>query len=158
MTPDYFIDPLRVARLQAVCESWLYTPFRQRSCIKGPGGGVDCAGFVPACYLEIGAIRESVAIPPYNVDHGAHNTQSLLRDWFERPDVRRRVRRVDEDEAHLDGDMVFPKVGQSIHHIAIRIGNSVYHVWRPAGVCRMAIDMRGVEIERSRYRLMEALP
>jgi hypothetical protein len=154
MRPDFFLVPDRVARLRAVCESWLYTPFRQRSHVKGPGGGVDCAYFVSSSFLEAGAVDEQIAVPHYDLDYAEHNVHSLLRDWFEQPKVRERIRRVDEEEPHLDGDMVFPEIGQCVHHIAIRIGNVVYNVWRPAGVQRMAVSQ--LKLARSRYRIMEA--
>jgi len=154
MTPDFFQDPARVARLRSVCESWLYTPFRQRSRVKGPGGGVDCTYFVSCSFLEAGAVDEEIAVPPYDLDYAEHNEHSLLKDWFDQPKVRQRIRRVDEDEPHLDGDMVFPEVGQCVHHIAIRIGNVVYNVVRPAGVVKMAVNQ--LKLSRSRYRIMEA--
>lgn len=153
MRADYFNDEARVARLRAVCESWLYTPFRQRSHVKGQGGGVDCTYFVSYSFLEAGAVDEEIAVPPYTLDYAEHNEHSLLRAWFEHPKVRERIRRVDEDEAHVDGDMVFPIVGQCVHHIAIRIGNVVYNVERPAGVVKRAVNQ--LKLSRSRYRIME---
>jgi hypothetical protein len=156
MTPDYFSSRDRVAALRRACEGWLHTPFRERSKVKGPGGGVDCANFVAAVFLEIGAITEKIAVPPYANDWAEHNQHSILREWFEQPAARRRVRRVDEAEAHLDGDIVFPKIGQCEHHLGLRIGDAIFHVVRPNGVCRQGI--RDVALEKSRYRLMEAAP
>jgi hypothetical protein len=77
-----------------------------------------------------------------------------MHDWFRQPAVRARVRRVDEDEPHLDGDFVFPKVGRCEHHIGLRIGGHVYHVARPSGPCRQSIH--DLTLERSRYRLLTA--
>ncbi len=153
---DYFGDrPDRVAALQAAAQSWQGTPFRQRSLVKGVGGGVDCAGFVGAVFAEIGAIPSTVSVPPYEPNHAEHSEESLLRAWFERPDVRAFVRRVDEDEAHVDGDIVFPVVGRAEHHLGLRVGVWIYHIARPSGFCAMTLSQ--LTLHRSRYRLMEAL-
>lgn len=151
---DYFADRYdRVAALQAALDSWRDTPFRKRSLVKGPGGGVDCAGFIGAAFHECGAIPHAISVPPYEVNHAEHSDESLLRSWFEREDVRRRVRRVDEDEPHVDGDIVFPIVGRTEHHVAIRLGRLVYHIARPSGWCVMTIAQ--MSLARSRYRLTE---
>lgn len=143
----------RVSALRAACESWRDTPFRARSLAKGAGGGVDCAGFVGACYAEIGAIPSAVAVPPYAINHADHSEESVLRNWFENPEARRHVRRVEHDEPHLDGDMVFPVVGRTEHHLGIRIGSLIYHIARPAGWCVMSIAQ--LKFHPSRYRLTE---
>ena len=153
--PDYFGGKGNaVLGLREACESWRGTPFRARSLVRGPGGGVDCAGFVGACFAQIGAIPEAVAVPPYVLNHAEHSEESLLRSWFEAPHVRPRVRRVDEDESHLDGDIVFPVVGRTEHHLGLRIGDLVYHIARPSGWCVMTVAQ--LKLAPSRYRLMEA--
>ncbi len=152
-SPDYFVSPERAAALQRACEGWAGTPFRARSATKGAAGGVDCAGFVGAVFAEIGAIPEAVAVPPYDVNHAEHSEASMLRAWFERATIRRRVRRVDESEPHLDGDIVFPVVGRTEHHLGLRIGRGVYHIIRPGGWCWMTTTQ--LKLSPSRYRLME---
>ena len=152
---DYFLGhPLRVSALAYACASWRGTPFRQKSAVKGPQGGVDCAGFVAAVFLEIEAIDQAIAVPPYDLNHAEHSDLSLFHDWFAQPAVRARVRVLDEAEPHLDGDFVFPVVGRCEHHIGIRIGPLVWHVARPSGVCAMTIAQ--LKLHRSRYRLLEA--
>lgn len=145
----------RVAALRAECESWRGTPFRQHSRVKGPGGGVDCVNFVAACFAAIGAIPDAIAVPAYAPNHAEHRDDSLLRAWFDRPEVRARVRLLDEAEPPLDGDLVFPRVGRCEHHLAIRIGAELYHISRSAGWCRLTIAQ--LPLHRSRYRLMEAV-
>lgn len=163
--PDYFRaagpeHDRRVAALATACASWLGTPFRQRSCVRGPHGGVDCAAFVGAVFREIGAIGEEISIPPYELNHAEHSDESLLRAWFERPEVRLRVRPLDEQEPPLTGDLVFPRVGRTEHHLAIHFPASgeIFHVVRPSGVCRQSLRglaLSGVTLHRSRYRLLE---
>lgn len=149
----------RAAALLAACASWERTPFRARACVKGAQGGVDCAGFVGAVFGEIGAIEETISVPPYELNHAEHCDESLLRAWFEQPTVRARVRALDEAEPLLVGDLVFPKVGRTEHHLAIWVGGDIYHVVRPGGVCRQSLAglaLHGVKLHRARYRLLEA--
>jgi cell wall-associated NlpC family hydrolase len=155
---DYFSSLSRVWELQRACQSWAGTPFRMGGRVKGPLGGVDCGNFIPAVLAEIDAIDAAtlaaIELPEYDLNRAEHSADSLFHEWFRQPAVRARVRRVDEDEPHLDGDLVFPKVGRCEHHIGFRIGNHVYHVARPSGPCRQSIH--DLKAERSRYRLMEA--
>jgi cell wall-associated NlpC family hydrolase len=149
---DYFTDPAAVSALRTACASWMGTPFRSNSAVKGPLGGVDCAGFVASVLREIGAISETVAIPPYDLNHAEHSAESVLRAWFEQPAVRARVRHVDETEPHLDGDFVFPRVGRTEHHLGIRIGDLVWHVVRPSGVCAQTVSQ--LKLSPHRHRLL----
>jgi cell wall-associated NlpC family hydrolase len=151
---DHFTDPAAVAALRSACTGWIGTPFRIRSMVKGPMGGVDCAGFVAAVFREIGAITEEVAVPPYEINHAEHSEESVLRAWFEQPNVRAKVRHVDRTEPHLDGDLVFPVVGRTEHHLGIRIGQEIFHVVRPTGVCSQTIGQ--LKLSPYRYRLMAA--
>ncbi len=154
---DYFSGrPDAVLALRRACESWRGTPFRACSLVKGAGGGVDCAGFVGACFAEIGAIPHAVAVPPYQLNHAEHHAESVLHAWLEQPAARRHVRSLDEAEPHLDGDLVFPKVGRTEHHLGIRVGHVVYHIVRPAGWSVMTIAQ--LKLHRSRYRLIDPLP
>lgn len=153
-------DPYRsrVDALRAECESWRGTPFREHGRVKGADGGVDCAWFMPLVFRNIGAIDEAafaaIDVPRYELNHAEHSNVSLIHDWFRQPAVRARVRRVDEDEPHLDGDLVFPKVGRCEHHFGFRIANHVYHIARPSGFARMSIY--DLTLEKSRYRLLDA--
>ncbi len=152
---DYFTaNPERVDLLRDACVRWGGTPFRARSLVRGSQGGVDCAGFVGAVFAEVGAIPAAVSVPPYDFNHAQHSEESVLRSWFERDEVRAYVRRVDEDEAHVDGDMVFPIVGRTEHHLGIRIGVWIYHIARPSGWCAMTLAQ--LKLHRSRYRLIVA--
>lgn len=153
MSRDYFLAGGRAAELERICRSWAATPFCRRSAVKGPRGGVDCASFLAVCLFELGAIDATIAIPPYTLNHAEHSDESLFRAWFEQPDVRARVRRVEEDEPHLDGDIVFPRVGRTEHHAGFRLGGWVHHVARPSGYCAMTVAQ--LQLHRSRYRLLE---
>lgn len=151
---DWFLLPERALALQNACERWADTPFRARSAVPGPAGGVDCVSFVAAVLREIGAIPAAIAIPPYDLNHAEHSDGSVLRAWLEQPAARAHVRRVDEEEPHLDGDLVFPIVGRTEHHLALRVGRTLYHVARPSGWC--ALQLPQVTLHRSRYRIVES--
>lgn len=152
---DYFaVRPDRVAALHEACSSWAGTPFRARSAVKGEFGGVDCASFIGAAFLDCGAVGLVVSVPPYTINHAEHSEESMFRTWFESPAARERVRLVDEDEPHLDGDIVFPVVGRCEHHAGIRIGGDVHHIARPSGYCVPRITQ--LRLHRSRYRLLSA--
>ncbi len=152
--PDYFLAPARAAALRAECESWRDTPFRERSGVKGPLGGVDCAGFLAATLLAIGAVSRAIAIPPYSLNHAEHSEESMFREWFALPAARARVRPLDEAEPHLDGDIVFPVVGRCEHHAGFRFGSAVLHIARPSGWCESRLSQ--LKLHRSRYRLTES--
>lgn len=153
--PDWFAGRQdRAEALQHACTGWRGTPFRERSAVRGEGGGVDCVTFVGAVFAEIGAVPAAISVPPYALNHAEHSSESVLRAWFERPEVRVHVRRVEEEEPHLDGDMVFPRVGRTEHHLGIRIGQLVYHIARPSGWCAPTVSQ--LTLHRSRYRLIEA--
>lgn len=151
---DYFKDqPERIAALRVAIESWKGTPFRKNSCAPGPGGGVACREFIRECLCQIGAINACPALPDYHVEHAQHSEVSLLLAWFRQPEVRVRFRDLAEDEPHVDGDLVFPKVGRCEHHIAFRMGGEVFHIVRPTGWCSMTLAQ--VTLHHSRYRLIE---
>jgi cell wall-associated NlpC family hydrolase len=147
---DHFTDPAAVAALRSACTGWIGTPFRKNSAVKGPAGGVDCAGFVASVMREIGVCSEQVTIPPYEINHAEHSEESVLMAWFEQPEVRRKVRRVESDEPHLDGDFVFPNVGRTEHHLGIRIDQEIFHVIRPTGVCTQTVGQLKLSVHRYR--------
>jgi hypothetical protein len=151
--PDYFLDPKRVQILEAACSSWVGTPFRQNSRIKGGKGGVDCGNYVAAVLFESGAIDQQISTPPYDADYALYSEESVLLEWFKRPATRQLMRQVDEDEPHVDGDLVFPKVGRTEHHMGIRIGPWVWHVPRAIGVVHMAAA--SLQLSKFRYRAFE---
>jgi hypothetical protein len=164
-TRDYYaIHPEQIPLARSECESWRGTPFRKNSAIKGPNGGIDCKCFLASVFFSVGAIPAIVATAAYEVNQGEHSDASELLAWFELPEVKARTRRLDEAEASLDGDIVFPRVGRSVHHIGLRFGNDVYHITRLAGWCCMTVGQLDAMMPRalrhlrglhpSRYRLL----
>lgn len=153
MRPDFFTASDE-GRLLSAARGWLGTPFRQRSCVKGKGGGVDCVCFVSCVFVEVGAIDAPIIPPAYQINHATHSDESLLLDWFRSPEVLRRVRRLDEEEAPVPGDLVFIKTARGVHHLGMQIGGSVFHVLIPGGVVETSTSTPGFrESVVARYRL-----
>lgn len=148
---DAFNDQQLCLALRVECESWRGTPFRACSVAKGGRGGVDCAGFVGAVFHAIGLITDQISVPPYAINYAEHSEESLLRAWFDRPEVRSIVRRVETDEPLMDGDIVFPVVGRCEHHMGIISRGEIYHVARGSGVCNQTLSQ--LKLAASRYRL-----
>jgi cell wall-associated NlpC family hydrolase len=159
MTP-YFSRPEAVAVLRAELPRWLGTPFRQAARLPGPQGGVDCVGLVIAAYEAAGAIEPGEHVPPpYELEHYEHTDTSQLEEWFRRPEIRARVRRCDEDDPRMDGDLLFLRHRRTTHHTGLWLDGMVWHVIRGHGVVQMhprtlALPHLSIEI-RSAWRIHE---
>ena len=73
--PDYFAaHPAQVPALLTACLGWRGTPFRPRSLVKGPHGGVDCVGFVGAVFAETAPEVANLTVPgrPRSLDPAAY--------------------------------------------------------------------------------------
>lgn len=105
--------------------TWLRTPFRHRSRVKGLGGGVDCAGVLLETYERAGCTP--------HIEPEAYVMQCMLHDREERfvRVLEKFGQEIPEAEARR-GDAVVWKVGRSFSHGAILIedwpGNVVHAV------------------------------
>lgn len=158
MTSDTFKDEQLAQALRRECASWIPTPFRQGCAVKGRAGGVDCVNFVASCLRNVGVITEAIDIPAYDPEHGDHSPHSILIDWFSNPLVLARVRKVEEGEATLPGDLVFVKTGQCEHHMGMRFGGDIFHVVRGVGVIIQPIHLKTRPLQiRCTYRMINRL-
>ena len=159
VTPFFAGAAERVYALRREALSWRGTPFRQGGRVKGPLGGIDCVGFVLACYAAAGFIAPGdVTVPPYDVDHYEHSDVSQLEEWFRAPAVRARMPRRDEDDSRHTGDLVFIRHRRAVHHCGLWIEGLVWHTMRGHGVLAMrpeTLALGGAEL-RSHYRPVEA--
>lgn len=158
MTP-YYSTPERRAALIEEARSWLGTPFRENCAVKGKQGGVDCTRFVHAVHTACGAC-ENVVLEVLPVEWvrswHTHHTQSRILDFFGQPEVRTRLRRLDEDESRIAGDMAILKIDQTEHHVALCCGHEFLHVMISAGVVSHSIhDKELMGYVRSYYRIYE---
>ncbi len=91
----FFEDAAAVQRLHEAFAKWDGTPFRQNSKAAGPGGGIDCVGFVEeAMGREAGVDRgEPFAFPRTSADYQSHRTEArvlmYLRGEHEDPQSER---------------------------------------------------------------------
>jgi hypothetical protein len=158
MIIDTFTDPVLARAFRIECASWIPTPFRQGCAIKGRSGGVDCVHYVASCLKAIGQITDEVEIPSYDPEHGDHSPHSLLLEWFANPAVAARVRKVEDGEPTLPGDLVMIKTGLCEHHMGIRFGGDVFHVVRGVGVIIQPIYLKTRPLQvRCTYRLINTL-
>ena len=139
--------------------SWLGTPFSENCAVKGPQGGVSCSRYLAACHTAAGACAAIVLpiLPVEQVRHWhEHHAESQILLWLALPEVRGRVRRVDEGAAPLIGDLVVMKVQLTEHHIGLWCGHEILHVAIPAGVVSHSTrDPKLRKMIRGVYRIYE---
>lgn len=156
MRQDFYRFMERQEALATEAKSWEGTPFRQACKVKGPFGGVDCAHLAAALHTCTGAIDSELVFPPYDVDHGVHDSSSVILEWLDQPEIRRRLRKVDEDENPLTGDILLCEVGMAIHHMVTRVGVMGWHVSRRRGVYQELIGAKFSQLRvRAVYRIVE---
>lgn len=117
------------ARVIAVAESWIGTPFHDGTHIKGVG--VDCAHFIAAVYEGAGAI-DKVEIESYPPTWFMHRDEERFLSYLDR-----HMRRIEGRDADA-GDTVIWKMGRCFAHAAIivRWPSEIIHAWKP-GHCVM---------------------
>lgn len=100
----------------AEAKTWIRTPFRHRSRIKGRNGGVDCANLLCEVYEKAGCVPK--------VEPAAYTMQCMLHDREERfiSVLEQFGHEIPETEAKA-GDAVVWKCGRSYSHGAILIEN-----------------------------------
>lgn len=138
MTPFYNTDTRR-NKLLAEAASWLGTPFAENCAVKGEQGGVSCERYQLAVHAATGACPElQLPVLPVEVVRRwhEHHPESLVMQWLQHPEIRGRVRRVDENGPKMIGDLAVMKVQHTEHHLALWAGDWLYHVAIPAGVVR----------------------
>lgn len=141
----YYASPEARGRLAAESQRWLGTPFRAGSAVPGPLGGVDCVRLCAAIHAACGAC-DPLDIPAAPMQWHMHHEQSLLLDWFRGPDVRGRVKRIEEGEPWLSGDLVAVQTGLAAHHLGTWLddaqGRHLLHVPVGSSVQRWSLDDR----------------
>lgn len=142
MKTPFYGTPERQAAFLAEAWSWLGTPFRENSAVKGPEGGVDCVRFAMAVHEACGAVAGAkIEVMPVEWIRGwhQHHPESRVLDFFQQPSIRRRLKRVETDEDQpMVGDIVALQVGQCVHHVGLWCGPEVLHVAIPVGVVRIS--------------------
>ncbi len=148
----------RRAALVIEAHSWLGTPFSENAAVKGRDGGVSCARYLAACHVAAGAIA-AVTLPVLPVEQvrhwHEHHSESMILDWLALPEVRGRVRRVDDGEAPMVGDLVVMRVQLTEHHVGLWCGHEILHVAISAGVVSHSTrDPELMRLVRCFYRIL----
>ena len=95
--------------------TWVGTPYRGHSCIKGKRGGVDCGQLLYGVYHGLGLIPEIDLPTDYSLQVGQHQASTeyvSLVDRFFSPI---------EEAAVLPGDLVLYRIGHAYAHAGIII-------------------------------------
>lgn len=131
-TPSRYFSadhPERLALLEAAARSWVGTPFRANTRIKG--AGVSCHLVVVAILVECGAIveRDWPLGSPWHCH--AQRSELMVPQIAELPEFRLVV-----DQGPQPGDMLGFRLGGAVHHLALALGNGlIVHAVRHYGVC-----------------------
>lgn len=123
MSP-FYSTPERCDALTRASWKWLGTPFRANSAVRGPGGGVDCKNLAHAVHLEAGAFTAPLELPTLPMDWHLSHSESGFLEFFQRPEVRARIKHVDREDPIEHGDLIALKVAQSVHHIGTALFSS----------------------------------
>ena len=158
MRPFYH-SPERQAALLAAARAWIGTPFSENCAVRGPQGGVDCVHFLAAVHAEAGAC-EPFVLPVMPVQFvrswHVHHADSLIIEWMGRPEIRGRVRRLDDGEPRMIGDMPVLRLQQTEHHLTLWAAPEIIHVAIPAGVVAHSTrDRELLKSIRCTYRIYE---
>lgn len=149
----------RRERLLNEARSWVGTPFRENSAVKGPQGGVECRHFVHECHVVGGGCeRYHMDVMPIQVVRHwhEHHAISQILAWLNAPELRARLSRVDEAAAPMIGDITIVETQRAAHHMGLWCGHEVLHVAIPAGVVAHSTrDPDFMRLVRCHYRLME---
>ena len=159
MRLPYYRTAARREALLNEARSWLDTPFRENSAVKGKQGGVECRHFLHECHV-VGGATERIEIPVKPVEvvrhWHEHHALSLIMDWLNDPSNSGRVVRVDEEDAPMVGDITIIETKRAAHHVGLWCGHEVLHAAIPAGiVAHSTHDPDFMSLVRCHYRLME---
>lgn len=152
----FFSTPGRQLALITVARAWLGTPFRDHCAIRGIGA--DCAGFVHAVLVDVGAI-DPLDLPDYALDEGSHSNQSKLArvladtgcfvEMWKRENVQSSAPgsplsalRSQLDPVPVEvGDLLGFNLGRSTHHIGLVVSNRIFiHAIHPGGVVESHLE------------------
>lgn len=99
------------AEILAEAKTWIGTPYRGWSCLKGCG--TDCGQFLYGVYRAVGLIPEFELPKDYSLQVSLHRASTEYIDL-----VDKYFRQIPEGEAQ-PGDLVVYKIGKGFAHAAI---------------------------------------
>lgn len=145
----YFEDKEHEEQLGKILRSWMGTPFRHWSGVKGLG--CDCIHFVTEVLQELGVYSKQggkYKIMRYPKDWHLHREQQFLADGvlFQVP-----ADEVDPD-SHVNGDILLFQFGRAISHTSFYFNGFLYHSIAGIGVRKSSYEV-GDWKERQKHNL-----
>lgn len=138
----YFQDKAVWDHFLTVVESWLGTPYRHVTVVKGRGA--DCALFIGACWLESGVLQR-LSYDYYPKDWYRHSDdervlESLYRHFREHAAPGLGIQRLDPSAEVMRGDALSLSIGcggRVSNHTALYVGGGeVVHASPKKGVTK----------------------
>jgi cell wall-associated NlpC family hydrolase len=127
----YFENEERRRQLLWEAGSWVGTPFRGHSQIKGVG--VDCVHLAAALYIATGVVKEFNP-PAYSLDRSRHRDDSLILPYMEGLGVF--CETAATITKLLPGDLLCFHVGRSEHHVGV-VTDDYHFLHAPCGYCAL---------------------
>jgi len=128
----YFDNVKRLEVLEEELESWVDTPFRHRTAVKGLG--CDCIHFIVGVLKHFDLVQTDKKgfMPEYGSDWNLHKTRELLLDG-----IKREVKCIEVPIGNIvDGDLVLFKFGKASAHVAFKLKEHFYHSVTEVGVIK----------------------
>jgi cell wall-associated NlpC family hydrolase len=123
-----------MASVVAEALSWVGTPFRDCTDVKGPGGGIDCAMLLVRAYVDTGVVPPFDP-RPYPPQWHMNNSEEKFLEWLEGPLGCSRV-----DRPRL-GDVVVYQYGRCYSHGALITNNKeIVHAYTRSAVCHVSLQ------------------
>lgn len=102
------------AAIVAEARTWVGTPYAHIQCLKGPGGGVDCAYLLLGVALAVGCLAPTFPRPVYSPAWHLHQRQERYREALEGAGFRPSAW-----AARAPGDVVLFRFGLAASHAGI---------------------------------------
>jgi len=122
------------ARAAIVTEalSWIGTPFKNMSDVKGPNGGIDCAMLQVRCYVDTGRIAPFDP-RPYSPQWHLHKDHERYLEW-----IKDKLGGVEVETPRL-GDCLVYLFGRVFSHGGILINSTqMVHAYTKSRLCHVS--------------------
>lgn len=134
----YFESEKRQKALKKILDSWIGTPFRHRTCVKGLG--VDCIHYAGSVFQELGLVKDAMKIikkfaGDYSPDWVYHKTDTKLLDGLKATFPIEEINDFEFTDI-INGDILLTKVGKERGHSSIWFDGYLYHAVPGAGVVK----------------------
>jgi len=128
----FFEDPENDRKLKEALDSWVGTPYRHLTGVKGQYGGCDCIHMVVGAYKECGADKGNpIFIPKYAPDWHLHTGESLIVVGITK---QYKVEEIKDYTKVMNGDLILFKWGRHAAHSGIYYNGVVYQSLIDIGV------------------------